>query len=46
MNATGKVNNGDELWGHSQMAAFTITASELGELWLYPAAFTAFTLNT
>ena len=28
------------------MAAFTTTASESTELWLYPAALTAFTLNT
>lgn len=28
------------------MAAFTTTASELEELWLYPAALTALTRNT
>ena len=34
------------LGGNSQTAAFTMTGSDRGELLLYPAAFTAFTLNT
>lgn len=46
INVTSKVNSGDELRGHSQMAACTTTGSESGELRLYPAALTALTLNT
>lgn len=39
-------HDSEDSGGHSPMAAFTTTASDWEELWLYPAVFTAFTLNT
>lgn len=40
-------NNEEKYCGaNSQTAGLTRTASDSGELLLYPAAFTAFTLNT
>lgn len=42
----GNIGGNKETQGDSQMAAFTTTASESLELRLYPAALTAFTLNT